>query len=46
MKREDDIVCQFIEDHVIEKRKKLKNLKKLTSIPYLLYQEDDVHANM
>lgn len=46
MKREDDIVCQFIEDHVIGKRKKLKNLKKLNSIPYLLYQEDDVHANM
>lgn len=46
MKREDDIVCQFIGDHVIGKRKKLKNLKKLNSIPYLLYQEDDVHANM
>ena len=36
MKREDDIVCQFIGDHVIGKRKKLKNLKKLNSIPYLL----------
>ena len=46
MKREDDIVCQFIGDHVIGKRKNLKNLKKLNSIPYLLYQEDDVHANM
>ena len=34
MKREDDIVCQFIGDHVIGKRKKLKNLKKLNSIPY------------
>ena len=46
MKREDDIVCQFIEGHVIGKRKKLKNLKKLNSIPYLLYQEDELHANM
>ena len=46
MKREDDTVCQFIGDHVIGKRKKLKNLKKLNSIPFLLYQEDDVHANM
>lgn len=46
MKREDDIVCQFIGDHVIGNRKKLNILNKLNSIPYLLYQEDDVHANM
>ena len=46
MKMEDDIVCQFIGDHVIGKRKKLKILNKLNSIPYLLYQENDVHTNM